>query len=59
MKSVLLDFVRFKTPHTKEASYSMPLNIINTWNVEKLVHSMNNDSTADIGVELIYVHLYS
>lgn len=61
MKSVLLDFVCFKTPHTGKASYSMLMNIIKTWNLEKLVHSIKTDNAADIvrKVELLRAHLYS
>lgn len=60
MKSVLLDVFQFEIPQTGEAFYSMFLDSIKAWNMEKLVHSIITDNAADIfnGVELLCVHPY-
>lgn len=61
MKSCLLDFVRFKTPHTGEASFGILHDTIKTWELDKMVHSITTDNAADIvrGVEILRSVLYA
>lgn len=60
MRNTILDFIRFKTPHTGEASYSVLLDTVKTWNLERLVYSITTDNATDIvkGVKLLRKHLY-
>lgn len=59
MKSVVLDFVSFKTSSTREASYKFMLDVIKTWNLRKLVHSITMETDTHIfkEVELLRIHL--
>lgn len=54
MHSCLLDIFRFETPHTGKTSFGLLFDMIKTWELETMVHSITTDNAADIvkGVEL-------
>lgn len=59
LRSVLLDFQRFPSPHTADATSALLCEIMDRWNITKKIHSITTDNASDVvsGINKVFLSL--